>query len=287
VAQAAYFRCAYTDAVAEGWGFEYPVRLAEERPLHGLPAAVKRSGARTCVAFDPWHLADAPDVLASLRAAGVRLVAYSSEPVPTDDGGPVHWDLLRRLDALRRARDAGWDLWVHYDATSEAFLRSEGFAPLVVHPLPVSERLFHPEDLPRDFDACFLGWSTPRREAFLAPLEARFRTVHVAHGLFDEDARRLMNRSKVVLNVHCHEYPNFENRCVQALFCGRPLVSEPLSGTLLEARRDYVPARSPEEMVERVSGLLSGRRAPPAPRFDRGPFRVASLRALLAREASA
>jgi hypothetical protein len=288
VGQPAYFRSAWEDAVAQGWGAAYAVSLAGDPGLDGLPAALERSGAGICVVFDPWHLADAPRTLAAVRASGVRLVAWSSEPVPTDDGAVVHWDQLRRLDHLRRARDAGWDLWIHYDPSSAAFLRGEGFGPLAFHPLPVSERLFHPEDVGRDLDACFLGWSTPHREAFLAPVEARFRTVHVAHGLFDEDARRLLNRAKVVLNLHAHEYPNFENRCVQALFCGRPVVSEPLSGGWLSEGTDYLVARTPKEMVERVAQVVAGGdAAAPQPRFDRRRFLAASLRDLLASEPSA
>jgi hypothetical protein len=189
---------------------------------------------------------------------------------------------LRRLDNLRRARDAGYDLWIHHDPSSEEFLRMEGFEPLALHPLPVSEDLFHPEEVPRDFDACFLGWSTPHREAWLSVLQGRYRTVHVAHGMFDEEARRLMNRSKLVVNLHCHDYPNFENRCVQALFCGRPLVSEELSGGYLTPGDDYLLARSPAEMLAHARRVIEdgkGLRSPP--RFDRSQFLVASLRALL------
>jgi hypothetical protein len=279
--QPRYFRSAYEDAVREGWGVEYAVRLHEKGFLDGLPDVARRTRARTCVAFDPWLLAERPAVVAALRADGVRLVAYSTEPVPHTGAARLHWDALRRLDNLRRARDAGFDLFLHHDPSSEGFLRAEGFAPLAVHPLPVSERLFFPEDAERDLDACFLGWSTPHREAFLAPLEGRFRTVHVAHGFFDEDARRLMNRSKVVVNLHAHDSQNFENRCVQALFCGRPLVSEEVSGGLLTAGADYLLARTPRELLDRVRHVVRGGEVP-APRFDRSRFLVSSLRALLA-----
>jgi hypothetical protein len=151
--------------------------------------------------------------------------------------------------------------------------------PLRAHPLPVSEELFHPEPVEPDLDVAFLGWSTPHREAFLAPLEPTYRVAHVARGLFDEDARRLMNRARVVVNLHAHAYPSFENRCVQALFCGRPLVSEPLSGSLLEPGVDYLVARTPEELKRRVAEIL--RHGAPAPRFDRARFRAAALRDLL------
>ncbi|HEY8155514.1 MAG TPA: glycosyltransferase family 4 protein [Myxococcota bacterium] len=282
VGQRNYFRAAYADAVRDGWGVAHSACPSQKGGYDSLPALVDATGARTCVVFEPWLLAAQPGVVVALRAQAVRLVGYSTEPVPRTDGSLAHWDQLRRFDNLRRARDAGFDLWIHHDPSSEGFLRAEGFDPLAVHPLPVSEDLFHPEDVPRDFDACFLGWSTPHREAWLSVLEGRYRTVHVAHGMFDEEARRLMNRSKLVVNLHCHDYPNFENRCVQALFCGRPLVSEELSGGYLTPGDDYLLAKSPAELlaharqvIERGGGLRS------RPRFDRSQFLVSSLRALL------
>jgi hypothetical protein len=277
-----YFRASYADAVRAGWAFAHPVHPSSKGDFDGLPMLVETTGARTCVVFEPWLLAEQPAVVAALRAQGVRLIGYSTEPVPRTDGSGAHWDQLRRLDNLRRARDAGYDLWIHHDPSSEEFLRMEGFEPLALHPLPVSEDLFHPEEVPRDFDACFLGWSTPHREAWLSVLQGRYRTVHVAHGMFDEEARRLMNRSKLVVNLHCHDYPNFENRCVQALFCGRPLVSEELSGGYLTPGDDYLLARSPAEMLAHARRVIEdgkGLRSPP--RFDRSQFLVASLRALL------
>jgi hypothetical protein len=277
-----YFRSAWADAVRDGWGIEHPVRPHERGAFERLPEVAERAGVRTCVAFDPWQVADRPAVLAALRAAGVRLVAFSAEPVPHTADRRAHWDALRRFEDFRRARDAGFDLWIHHDASSQAFLEAEGFRPLAIHPLPVSEHLFHPENVTRDVDACFLGWSTPHREAFLEPLKTRLRTVHVAHGVFDEDARRLMNRSKVVVNLHPHEYLNFETRCVQALFCGRPLVSEELSGGYLVPERDYLLARTPEEVLARVREAMEDeRRAWPTPSFDRSRFLVTSLRDLL------
>jgi hypothetical protein len=282
VGQRDYFRAAYADAVREGWGFAHSVRPSRMRDFDRLPQLVESTGARTCVVFEPWLLAAKPAVVAALRAQGVRLVGYSTEPVPRTDAASVHWDPLRRLDDLRRARDAGYDLWIHHDPASEGFLRAEGFEPLAVHPLPVSEDLFHPEDVPRDFDACFLGWSTPHREAWLSVLRGRFRIVHVAHGLFDEEACRLMNRSKLVVNLHCHEFANFENRCIQALFCGRPLVSEELSGGWLAPGDDYLLARSPAELLAHVRRVIEGGSGLPSlPKFDRSKFLVSSLRALL------
>jgi glycosyltransferase involved in cell wall biosynthesis len=276
-----YFRSAIHDAAAERWGIDHSIHRGNRDAIARLPEIAARTGAGSLVVFQPELLAAAPAVATALEAMGVRLVAYSTEPLPRDGAAEVHWDQLRRLESLRRARAVRWDLVVHFDATSLGVVRAEGFSRVVAHPVPVSARLFQPDPIERDIDVCFLGWPTPHRDAFLAPLRGRFRIVHVAHGLFDEDACRLMNRARLVVNLHCHAYANFENRCVQALFCDRPLASEPLSGDLLVPERDYLLARTPAELLRRAVELLEEGAPPPAPRFDRARFLAASLRDLL------
>lgn len=284
VGQPRYFRSVYEDAIREGWGHAFEVRFGRKDLLQGLPERAAETGARTCVVFEPDMLGDRPEHAAALVERGVRLIAYSTEPLPRSLDASPHPDSLRRLSKIRKSLAVPFDLWIHHDPASEALLRAEGCQPLEIHPLPVARSLFFPEEVERDVDACFLGWSTPHREEFLERLEARFHVVHVAHGFFDEDARRLMNRSKVVINLHAFEFENFENRCVQALFCERPLVSEELSGGYLAPGVDYVLARTPREMSDLVGELLEREEsAGLSPRFDRSRFLVPSLRALLER----
>ena len=149
-----------------------------------------------------------------------------------------------------------FDAIVHFDVASRLTLLKEGIENLFFHPLPVSRELFFPEDSPIDFDICFLGRTTPHRERMLAPLKAAFNLIHVAHGLRDEDARKLMNRSKIVLNIHNHDYPNFENRVVQALYCGKQVFSEPLSNDQLERDVDYIEFVTPNDLLEKVRSTL-------------------------------
>ena len=285
--QPRYFRAAWEDAVHEGWGHVHPIVFGGKDPWKRLAATVEAAGARTCVVFEPWMLAARPAAFAAVRALGVRMVAYSTEPLPHDGEAAPHPDVVRRLGTLRGARAVPWDLVVHHDPSSAGVLAAEGFAPVAFHPLPVSTRLFFPEDVPRDLDVAFLGRTTPHRDAFLAPLRARFRLVHPADGCFDEDARRLMNRARVVVNLHAHAFPNFETRAVQALRCGRPLVSEPLSGGFLTPGVEYTVARTPDEMVACVADLLAGAEPEPAPTGPPARFHVASLRALVTQAASA
>jgi glycosyltransferase involved in cell wall biosynthesis len=278
VGQPEYFRSVWFDATESGEHFEFPITSADPSALEKLPDFVQQKGAKSCIVFRPEWFARYPEAFRRLKERGIGMIGYSTEPVPAKSLWNAHSDLVLRFRNLEGALDLDYDLFIHYDRSSEAFLRSHGFEGrrLFFRPLPVSRRLFYPENLPQDFDACFLGRSTPHREKLLEPWKARYNIVHVAHGLRDEEARELMNRSKVVLNIHNHDYPNFENRVVQALFCGRPVLSEPLSGDYLEAGRDYATLDLP--------GLLpSSARAPSQPATDLSKFEIGALLAELGR----
>lgn len=283
VGQPEYFRAAYFDGVESGEHFEFPMTSADpaER-LRGLADFVRAHGIRSCIVFRPEWLATVPGLVERLQSDGVRVIGYSTEPIPTVAAGKWHPDQAARLESLRRALPLPLDLLVHYDQGAEGFLRQLGFERVMCHPLPVSSALFFPEDVPFEFDACFLGRSTPHRERLLGLLKCRTALVHVAHGLVDEQARALMNRSRVVLNIHCEPYPNFETRVVQALRCGRPVVSEPLSGTHLTPGVDYQAASTPEAFLAAVQGIIaSGPSTSMASR--RADLKNFSLDALLAR----
>jgi GT2 family glycosyltransferase len=275
-AQPEYYRSTYFDLVETGRHFEFPFTSADPGALEFLPDFAREKGAKTCIVYRPEWFIPHRDAFDELRARGIAVVGYSSEPVPHGWQGPVHPDQMRRLESLKRALELDYDLIIHYDRSSLELLRGIGFQRLIANPLPVSRKLFYPEERPKDFDVCFLGKSTPYREQMLLPLKMRFNTVHVAHGLRDEDARDLMNRSRLVLNLHNENYLNFENRVVQALFCRRPVVSEPLSGDLLRAHDDYVPVSSPEEVLSKVTALLNGWSWQPRER-DLSPFTVDAL----------
>lgn len=275
--QPEYYRSVYFDLTSSGGNhFEYPYTSADPSVLRELPGFALERGAKTCVVFRPEWLARYPEVFWDLKAQGISVIGYSTEPVP-QNWADAHSDQLRRLEEFRASARLPFDLLIHYDESSLDFLSGLGLASLIAHPLPVSRKLFFPEDVGRDFDVCFLGKSTRHREAMLAPLKMRFNTVHVAHGLRDEDARILMNRSKLVLNLHNEAYPNFENRVVQALFCGRPVLSERLSGDLLIADRDYVLVDSPQDLLEKVREILENAAPLPTPAADLSVFKIEKL----------
>jgi glycosyltransferase involved in cell wall biosynthesis/SAM-dependent methyltransferase len=273
--QPEYFRQTYFDETSTGSSFEFPFTSADPSALRELPRFVKEHRAKTCIIFRPEWLAWYRDVFDELKANDVALIGYSTEPVPHGWADP-HPDQLKRLESLKDALKVDYDLIVHFDQCSLRLLREVGFERIIAHPLPVSKKLFFPEDLPREFDVCFLGRSTPHREAFLVPLKARYNTLHVAHGLTDDDARTLMNRSKMVVNIHTHEYPSFETRSIMALRCQRPLLSEWLSGDYLVADRDYTLVTSPKDLKDKVEQVLNSQLLPPAT-ADLSKFSIESL----------
>jgi glycosyltransferase involved in cell wall biosynthesis len=275
VGQAEYFRCAYHDDLADAAGLEFPITSADPHRLRALPEFVRRHDVRTIVMFRPEWLAERPDVLEELRELGVAIIGYSSEPVPHDWSNP-HRDQVQRLQSLLRARDLDLDLLIHYDAWSLALLEELGFPRVIAHPLPTSSALFFPRDLPQDFDVCFTGKSTPYRETFLMPLKARCNVVHAAHGLTDQECATLMQRSRLVLNIHNEPYANYEHRVMQALFCERPVLSEPLSGGYLAAEDDYVEFRTPTDLLAKVEDALRNGGIS-APKIDLSPWVVGTL----------
>jgi len=275
-AQPEYYRSVYYDLTSTGEHFEFPYTSADWSALRRLPQFMREKGAKTCFIFRPEWLAPFPETFRELKDQGVTVIGYSSEPVP-QDGAEPHPDQLRRLDQLKKALAIDYDLIIHYDASSLEFLKRIGFKRLIANPLPVSRKLFFPEERAKEFDVCFLGKSTPHREQMLLPLKMRYATIHVAHGLRDEEARILMNRSKLVLNIHNENYLNFENRVVQALFCQRPILSELLSGNLLLPDRDYIPVYSPNDLCNKVTELLHSGSTPVESGADLSNFTIEKL----------
>src|SRR5439155_9203530 len=129
--------------------FEFPSTSADWSALRALPEFMRAKGAKTCFIFRPEWLAPFPDTFRELKSQGVMVIGYSSEPVP-QDGAEPHPDQLKRLGQLKKALAIDYDLIIHYDAASLAFLKGAGFRRVIAHPLPVSRKLFFPEDRPKD-----------------------------------------------------------------------------------------------------------------------------------------
>lgn len=256
VGQQEYFRQNYFDLLSNG-GFEFDLKFGNLNKIKELPGFCRENNIKTCILFRPEWLSYFPETWLELKKQGVKLIGYSTEPTPTDSLDNVHMDQLLRLKSLIECMKVPYDLIVHFNQESLPFLKNIGFKKIIAYPLPISEKIFFPEETPLKHDLCFIGRSTDYRESFLGRLKATYNLIHIAHGLYDEDAAQLMRASKIVLNLHNLNYPNFETRSVQALFCNRTLFSEPLAGGYLRPEEHYTSFSTPEELFSKVTTSLS------------------------------
>jgi hypothetical protein len=108
---------------------------------------------------------------------------------------------------------------------------------------------------PRDIDVLFIGTITPRRQAILAQLQdALPLTVAGAYG---QDMVTLMNRAKVILNIHGEEHLDTETRIYEALACGGFVITERLSiESPFTSGQHLIEVNSLEEMVGQTRHYL-------------------------------
>lgn len=257
-AQPEYFRQTYYDMLGED-GVEFPVSSLDKSNLVNLKKFCIDNNVKNLWLFRPEFFTDIQNDLSDLRNLGITILCYSTEPIPSEKEFKTfksHYDQLKRLQSLLDSKKINYDFFIHFDQKSLSLLSQFGFSPLLSHPLPVSFKLFKPENLEKKFDVCFIGRSTDYRERFLAPLKSQFNTLHIAHGIFDYDASVLMNQSRIVLNLHNEPYSNFETRVVQAKLINSLLISEPLSLDYISPKNEFIEIKSPAELYETVKEIL-------------------------------
>ena len=79
----------------------------------------------------------------------------------------------------------------------------------------------------KDIDVLFVGSMTRRRERILAELQKEM-PVTVASA-FGQEMMGLVNRAKIVLNLHAEDFLDTETRVYEVLACGGFLITEKLS----------------------------------------------------------
>ncbi|MGA8903758.1 MAG: glycosyltransferase [Candidatus Bathyarchaeia archaeon] len=92
------------------------------------------------------------------------------------------------------------------------------------------ERIYKPvPGVQKDIDILLTGNMTPRRLEFLRDLRREFNVVAPERFVPIGDLVVMMNRAKIVLNIHADNYPDTETRVYETLGCGTFLLSERLS----------------------------------------------------------
>jgi hypothetical protein len=224
--------------------------------VHFYPEAPVEPLLRELEAIEPdivfvWR----PELIPPKAFEAVRgvTVGYLTEPLPRP-GGAVHADLEGRWLTLQRTDPGNFDRIVSFDPlvapTVDAHMRVwRSF------PIPVSDSYFAPVSPPNEQPhVLFTGRSTGHRERFLGPVKKDFPTVHLAHGVTDEQLLPFLAETDIGVNLHNEPYPTFENRVPAYLAAGLLVISEPLSPHHgLQPGRDLLEIREPYRLYELVA----------------------------------
>lgn len=110
-------------------------------------------------------------------------------------------------------------------------------------------------DVPKEIDILFVGSVTPRRCAILEALAQAFKvTVASAFGAAAAD---LMNRSKIVLNIHAESFLDTETRVYEVLGCGAFLLTEQLSPENPFTEKELVQYTTTEDLWDKLAYYLA------------------------------
>ncbi|MBI0582576.1 MAG: glycosyltransferase family 1 protein [Methanomassiliicoccales archaeon] len=93
-----------------------------------------------------------------------------------------------------------------------------GFDPASHHPIPGTKK---------DIDVLFYGAITPRRQKILDELGKKHSIYHIRW--LGEEMTDVVNRSKILLNIHAEEFLDTETRIYEGLGWGAFILSEKLS----------------------------------------------------------
>ena len=179
-------------------------------------------------------------------------VGYLTEPLPRP-GRVTHPDLQTRWETLQNADPSNFDRIVTFDPLVAPTV-DQHMRVWRSFPIPVNDTYFAdvcpPNPRPQ---VLFTGRSTAHRERFLGPVKKDVPTVHLAHGVTDEQLIPFLHDADIGVNLHNEPYPTFENRVPAYLAAGLLVISEPLSPHHgLQPGRDLLEVREPFHLYELV-----------------------------------
>lgn len=152
-----------------------------------------------------------------------RTVLYSPEILPTLT--QTHPHAAQRYAELSPLAPAFDDVVLH-DAHPLEYLRARGHQNVRgVVLLPYNPHRLRDRGLRRDQDIVFVGSASEHRERWLAHLREAGLEVAWPQA-WGEEFVTVLNRAKIILNLHFTPLPNTELRIVEALACGAFVVSE-------------------------------------------------------------
>ena len=124
-----------------------------------------------------------------------------------------------------------FDYFTHYDETEVSEIRNAGFKVDCAFPLPVDTDTYKILNLEKKWDIVFLGRSCFRRSSLTGSMKKDFEFLHVDNGMYDKEAVRAYNMSKVGLNLNVGSFKQFQHRVMNMMACGLPIISDVMSHT--------------------------------------------------------
>lgn len=106
----------------------------------------------------------------------------------------------------------------------------------------------------QDIEVLFVGFLTPRRKIILDQIKQRFPVLIAS--AYGEDLVNLINRAKIVLNIHADEYLDTETRVYETLGCRAFLLSERLSPENPFADDELIQAGDNVELCDKLEYYL-------------------------------
>lgn len=222
------------------WRDEYLIERALAQLGHeveAIPVTTPRLGRAADLTLVRQGYGLPPTLIDAMRTASGRpVVLWHAELL--GHTWPITDPVAQGKAAQLAQNIAAYDLVCHHShdalpiidrlgAKRSAWVLAVGVDPMV-HRL-----LLH---VPKAIDVAVYGWESPRRRQWisdvLACLPGGLRVAWPAagrDGVYGERLVEYLNASRVVLNVHYSESRNVESRLFEALGCGVPVVSEPIS----------------------------------------------------------
>uniref|UniRef100_UPI003989FB7A GT99 family glycosyltransferase N-terminal domain-containing protein n=1 Tax=Serratia sp. (in: enterobacteria) TaxID=616 RepID=UPI003989FB7A len=161
-----------------------------------------------------------------------------------------------------------------YSLTNIEYLLQQGIPYQKLFYMPISsydnyaDHLSHtgynlqPAQDEKDIDVLFYGDpNCERRQSYLRQLSKRFN-VHIASEVFGQDLTRLVQRAKLIINIHYYEDALLETtRLYETLSLGTPIVSETSSDIqqhdILANVIDFAPVGDVNAMADKIAQLLA------------------------------
>lgn len=147
------------------------------------------------------------------------------------------------------------DVVLDYFPPQTSVLQRELNVPVLGFPVATVPRAEFTSMRDRDYDVCFVGGLSPRRQSVCDRIAARNLSLSPSEGIDIEDAAAV---SRVCLNVHSVKSHHLETpRFVAGLSAGTPVVTEPSFGVhaILDPR--HAIERSYADLATSIEHLLS------------------------------